>query len=64
MPEGVLLVIARRLSGLTGACRQTLTIASVIGRDFDFNLLNKLESGFGEEHLLEVIEEAYGSPYS
>jgi hypothetical protein len=35
-----------------------LTIASVIGREFDFRLLQTLSGGTTEEQLLRVIDEA------
>ena len=58
IPEGVRDAIGRRLSRLSERCNQVLTIASVIGREFDFKLLGTLTGDVHEEHLLMVIEEA------
>ncbi len=58
IPEGVRDVIGRRLSRLSEPCVQALRTASVIGRNFDFKLLNALVSDISEDRLLEAIEEA------
>ena len=58
IPEGVRDVIGRRLSRLSEPCVQALRIASVIGRNFDFKLLNSLFSDISEDRLLEAIDEA------
>ena len=58
IPEGVRDVIGRRLSRLSEPCLQALRTASVIGRNFDFTLLNALSSDIGEDRLLEAIDEA------
>jgi class 3 adenylate cyclase/tetratricopeptide (TPR) repeat protein len=66
IPEGVREVIGRRLNRLSQRCNQTLTIASVIGREFSLEQLKPLiedpsaGSGLGmsEDRLLEVLEEA------
>ena len=42
IPEGVREVIGRRLDRLTERCNETLTIASVIGRDFTLDQLDFL----------------------
>ena len=42
IPEGVLEVIGQRLNRLSQLCNDTLTTASVIGREFDFKLLGLL----------------------
>jgi tetratricopeptide (TPR) repeat protein len=42
IPEGVREVIGRRLDRLSERCNQTLTIASVIGREFTLEQLNAL----------------------
>ena len=57
IPEGVWDVIGRRLDRLSELCNQVLTTASVIGREFDFRLLDKL-AGTSEDQLLQVLEEA------
>ncbi|MSQ15521.1 MAG: hypothetical protein EXR50_06630 [Dehalococcoidia bacterium] len=66
IPEGVKEVIGRRLDHLSERCNQTLSIASVIGREFDLRQLLSLvedpsvgaEQRLSEERLLEVLEEA------
>jgi predicted ATPase len=66
IPEGVREVIGRRLDRLSERCNQTLTIASVIGREFSLGQLHRLiddpSAGSGqrmsEDRLLEVLEEA------
>ena len=58
IPEGVREIIGQRLNRLSDQCYQTLTAAAVIGREFDFELLNILNSKVSEEQLLEVIDEA------
>jgi len=58
IPEGVREVIGRRLDRLSERCNQTLTIASVIGREFTLQQLNRLIDDLSEDRLLEVLEEA------
>src|SRR5918999_38549 len=58
LPVGVLEVIGRRLNRLSSQCHQTLTTAAVIGREFDFRLLNLLSERTSEEQLLDIIDEA------
>jgi DNA-binding CsgD family transcriptional regulator len=58
IPEGVREVIGQRLNRLSEQCNQTLTTASIIGREFDFRLLRTLSGGTTEEQLLRVIDEA------
>jgi DNA-binding CsgD family transcriptional regulator len=58
IPQGVREVIGQRLNRLSEACHETLTIASVIGREFDFRLLHSLSDGTTDEQLLGVIDEA------
>ena len=57
IPQGIREVVGRRLDHLTDACNKALTIASIIGRQFD---LDTLEAVFdaGGDALLDVIEEA------
>lgn len=61
VPQGVREVIGQRLSRLSGHCNQALSIASVIGREFEFNLLRSLNPGMTEEQLLDGIDEALGA---
>ena len=61
IPEGVREVIGQRLNRLSRECDQVLTTASIIGREFDFNLLNTLESTLSEDQLLGAMDEALGA---
>ena len=58
IPEGVREVIGQRLNRLSGQCNETLTTASVIGREFDFRLLAMLSDGISEDALGQAISEA------
>ena len=58
IPEGIREVIGRRLDRLSERCNQTLTIASVIGREFGLEQLKPLIDNMTEDRLLEVLEEA------
>ena len=61
IPEGVREVIGRRLDRLSERCNETLTTASVIGREFTLDQLKPLIEDMSEDRLLEVLEEALGS---
>ena len=58
IPEGVREVIGQRLNRLSERCNQVLTIASTLGRQFDFRVMCALISDAGEQELLAVIDEA------
>ena len=58
IPEGVREVIGRRLNRLSQRCNETLTIASVIGREFELRQLAPLIEDVSEDRMLEVLEEA------
>ncbi|MCH8108013.1 MAG: protein kinase [Chloroflexi bacterium] len=58
IPEGVREVIGRRLDRLTERCNETLTVASVIGREFSLDQLKPIVEDVTEDRLLEVLEEA------
>jgi len=58
IPEGVRDAIGRRLNLLSEGCNQVLTVASVVGREFDFQLLNALTDDLTESSLLELLDEA------
>ena len=58
IPEGVRDAIGRRLNRLSEDCNRVLTTASVIGREFDFKLLNALRDDPTEASLLELVDEA------
>jgi class 3 adenylate cyclase/tetratricopeptide (TPR) repeat protein len=57
VPEGVRLVISRRLERVSEECRTALTDAAVVGRDFSFELLQKL-SDVDADTLLDAIDDA------
>ncbi|MEE8139232.1 MAG: alpha/beta fold hydrolase, partial [Thermoanaerobaculia bacterium] len=57
IPEGVKDVIGRRVSRLSVECNSILTIASVIGREFDLDGLERA-SDLPIDRLLELLEEA------
>ena len=57
LPEGVREVIGRRLSRLSPATNDALTFASVLGREFEFEILGAL-AGMTEDDLLAALEEA------
>ena len=42
IPQGVREVVGRRLDHLSEACNRVLTIASVIGREFDLDVLERV----------------------
>lgn len=57
VPESVRLVIGRRLEGLKEPSRKALSAAAIIGRTFDFELLEKVTEVTTDD-LLDAIEEA------
>lgn len=57
IPEGVREVIGRRLSHLPSSANEVLSVASVIGRDFDVGLLATIIPG-GEDAVLDALEAA------
>ncbi|MFQ6028623.1 MAG: AAA family ATPase [Dehalococcoidia bacterium] len=58
IPEGLRDAISRRLNQLSDQCNQALTVASVIGREFNFRELGLLIEEMTEDRILEVLEEA------
>jgi tetratricopeptide (TPR) repeat protein len=58
IPEGVREVIGRRLERLSDRCNETLALASVIGREFGLDQLDRLIDDLSADRLLEVLEEA------
>jgi DNA-binding CsgD family transcriptional regulator/tetratricopeptide (TPR) repeat protein len=58
IPDGVREVVGQRLNRLSERCNEVLTTASIIGREFDFRLLNILNGEISEEGLLQAVEEA------
>ena len=61
IPEGVREVIGRRLNRLSERCNETLTVASVLGREFHFDQLSRLVDDISEDRLLDVLDEALGA---
>jgi tetratricopeptide (TPR) repeat protein len=57
VPEGVRLVVGRRLEQLTDEGRTILASAAVIGRNFDFELLESL-ADVDPDTLLDTVEDA------
>jgi DNA-binding CsgD family transcriptional regulator/predicted negative regulator of RcsB-dependent stress response len=57
LPRGVLLVAAGRLHLTGAACREALVAASVLGRDFDFSVLEAV-SGMDSDALTGAMDEA------
>ncbi|UCD57294.1 MAG: AAA family ATPase, partial [Candidatus Hydrogenedentota bacterium] len=57
IPDGVREVVGRRLSRLSDPCNEALTMAAVVGREFDQGVIEQV-SGLGGDELLGVLEEA------
>ena len=57
IPEGVVEAIGRRLSRLSESCNRMLAAASVLGRDFEIDILTRVLERDPEE-VLAAIEEA------
>jgi tetratricopeptide (TPR) repeat protein len=58
VPENVRLVLGRRLDRLSKDAREVLSAASVIGRSFNFNLLETVLDRMNPDALLDGLEEA------
>ena len=58
IPAGVHEAIGRRLDRLSEECNQVLTLASVVGREFELGLLERLMPESAEHDLLDAVEEA------
>jgi tetratricopeptide (TPR) repeat protein len=58
IPEGVREVIGRRLNRMSERCNDTLTMASIVGREFEFSQVKALVEDLSEDMLLDVLEEA------
>jgi predicted ATPase len=57
VPRGVRDLLEGRLSRLSDRCRDVLTLAAVLGRQFDFTTLGHMAE-MDEDELLDVVEEA------
>src|SRR6266704_3772927 len=60
VPQGVRETIRRRLAPLPMPCRDALTLASVVGREFGLGALQRAY-GLGADALLEVLRPALGN---
>jgi predicted ATPase len=58
IPEGIREAIGQRLNRLSEQCNQALVTALIIGREFDFKLLVRLNEEGNEDGVLEALEEA------
>ncbi|MCH8987754.1 MAG: AAA family ATPase [Chloroflexi bacterium] len=58
IPQGIRDVIGQRLMRLSEPCNQALTTASVIGREFEFDLLGALLEPSSPEAILDLMDEA------
>ena len=57
IPDGLRDVIGKRLSGLSESCNKALSVAAVIGRDFQMEVLQKV-AGMSDDELFGALEEA------
>ncbi len=60
IPPGLHEAIAQRLRRLSKECRRLLTLASVLGREFSLEALERA-SELPEEELLDVLDEAFAA---
>ena len=60
IPQGVREVIGRRIGRLTPECSRVLTLAAVLGREFELDALEHL-SELSSDELLDVLDEAIAS---
>ena len=60
LPDGVREALGRRLDRLSEEANELLTIASVVGREFEYETL-KLLTEHGDDELLRLIEEGLGA---
>jgi serine/threonine protein kinase/tetratricopeptide (TPR) repeat protein len=57
LPQGVREVISRRVSRLSEPCSRAMTLASVLGLEFDLDVLEDF-GDFSEDELLDAVDEA------
>ncbi|MGH9278010.1 MAG: ATP-binding protein, partial [Acidimicrobiales bacterium] len=57
VPEGLRLLLGHRLRRLSGDCREVLSVAAIIGREVDVDVL-WLVDGIPEERVMDAVEEA------
>jgi predicted ATPase len=58
IPAGIREIIGKRLNRLSPLCNQLLTIAAIIGREFDMKEVARLCDEQSEEGVLEILEKA------
>lgn len=58
VPQSVRLTIQSRLSKLPPFCQEVLRSAAILGREFDFETLQRVEEDKDEEQLIEALERA------
>jgi DNA-binding SARP family transcriptional activator len=58
IPDGVREAVGRRLERLSPPCSSTLTVASVVGREFGLDQLAVLLGDLDDDALLEALDEA------
>jgi len=56
IPKTVKAVVTQRLQRLDEACQRTLSLAAVVGRDFDFQVLREI-AGLEEDQLVNQLDE-------
>jgi DNA-binding CsgD family transcriptional regulator len=57
VPESVREVVGRRLGRLAPPCRQLLTVAAIVGREFSLSLLERID-GHSQIELLDLLDDA------
>ena len=60
IPPSVREVIGQRLGHLSGGCKEALTLASVLGREFEIEALGRL-AGQPSRELVDIVDEAVGA---
>ena len=58
LPQGVRDVVARRLGRLSAGANRVLTLASVVGLDFEIQLLERVDQGGTPDVVLDALDEA------
>jgi len=56
IPDTVKAVVTQRLQRLDETCRRTLSLAAVVGREFDFQVLREI-TGLEEDQLVDHLDE-------
>ena len=58
IPQGMMQVVGRRLDQLSPRCSRTLSVASLIGREFSLEHVRLLIGDVSKDQLLDVVQEA------